>query len=101
MLAERTSSKLSTGGGPATVQSDVFGPFLRTARLGYARTGTIRPRGERRLREPPPARDFSGSVAAADLDRKSTRLNSSHLVISYAVFCLKKKKTQTEPPACA
>src|SRR3989454_12073354 len=28
-----------------------------------------------------------------DLDRKSTRLNSSHLVISYAVFCLKKKKT--------
>src|SRR5256885_8491064 len=28
----------------------------------------------------------------ASLDRKSTRLNSSHLVISYAVFCLKKKK---------
>src|SRR5256885_3251785 len=28
----------------------------------------------------------------APLDRKSTRLNSSHLVISYAVFCLKKKK---------
>src|ERR1039457_2493328 len=27
------------------------------------------------------------------LDRKSTRLNSSHLVISYAVFCLKKKRT--------
>src|SRR5256885_8348243 len=36
-------------------------------------------------------------VAAAiglTLDRKSTRLNSSHLVISYAVFCLKKKKKQ-------
>src|SRR5256885_10734576 len=32
-------------------------------------------------------RKVSGSV-----DRKSTRLNSSHLVISYAVFCLKKKK---------
>src|SRR5256885_15205072 len=29
------------------------------------------------------------------LDRKSTRLNSSHLVISYAVFCLKKKKNKT------
>src|SRR2546426_6676351 len=29
-------------------------------------------------------------------DRKSTRLNSSHLVISYAVFCLKKKKNQTK-----
>src|SRR2546426_7157217 len=32
------------------------------------------------------------------LDRKSTRLNSSHLVISYAVFCLKKKKKQSRPP---
>src|SRR5256885_10206364 len=31
--------------------------------------------------------------AAARGDRKSTRLNSSHLVISYAVFCLKKKNT--------
>src|SRR5256885_7433533 len=31
-------------------------------------------------------------AAVAELDRKSTRLNSSHLVISYAVFCLKKKK---------
>src|SRR2546427_7142160 len=30
-----------------------------------------------------------------DLDRKSTRLNSSHSQISYAVFCLKKKKTHT------
>src|SRR5256885_8105910 len=33
--------------------------------------------------------------ALAREDRKSTRLNSSHLVISYAVFCLKKKKTNT------
>src|SRR5688500_19527266 len=31
------------------------------------------------------------SGALVSLDRKSTRLNSSHLVISYAVFCLKKK----------
>src|SRR2546426_7656808 len=31
-------------------------------------------------------------------DRKSTRLNSSHLVISYAVFCLKKKKKQFIKP---
>src|SRR5205807_5766306 len=31
----------------------------------------------------------------ANVDRKSTRLNSSHLVISYAVFCLKKKKKNT------
>src|SRR5690625_5674128 len=31
-------------------------------------------------------------------DRKSTRLNSSHVAISYAVFCLKKKKTKTSLP---
>src|SRR2546426_9087521 len=37
---------------------------------------------------------LAGSVAVLIVtDRKSTRLNSSHLVISYAVFCLKKKKT--------
>src|SRR5438067_4424211 len=33
-----------------------------------------------------------GRIAHAELDRKSTRLNSSHVSISYAVFCLKKKK---------
>src|SRR5690348_17556197 len=32
-------------------------------------------------------------------DRKSTRLNSSHPSISYAVFCLKKKKNKTKPEA--
>src|SRR2546422_2329617 len=31
-------------------------------------------------------------------DRKSTRLNSSHGYISYAVFCLKKKKEKAQPP---
>src|SRR5256885_5870686 len=39
-----------------------------------------------------------GSFATAFLDRKSTRLNSSHLVISYAVFCLKKKIQIQHPP---
>src|SRR5256885_12984471 len=34
-------------------------------------------------------------IRRGDGDRKSTRLNSSHLVISYAVFCLKKKKRTT------
>src|SRR2546426_4516339 len=36
-----------------------------------------------------------GSAAPCRTDRKSTRLNSSHLVISYAVFCLKKKKKKS------
>src|SRR5690606_41928636 len=35
---------------------------------------------------------FGNEVGLAALDRKSTRLNSSHVKISYAVFCLKKKK---------
>src|SRR5690349_23211319 len=38
----------------------------------------------------PDSREFS--------DRKSTRLNSSHVEISYAVFCLKKTTHQTHPP---
>src|SRR5436305_11238785 len=41
-----------------------------------------------------------GHAVHADRDRKSTRLNSSHVRISYAVFCLKKKKksSHTSPP---
>src|SRR5256885_11926370 len=38
---------------------------------------------------------FTSDMRAFWQDRKSTRLNSSHLVISYAVFCLKKKKTNS------
>src|SRR6266511_1849676 len=37
--------------------------------------------------------------ASAVTDRKSTRLNSSHVKISYAVFCLKKKKKELNDPA--
>src|SRR6202521_3770780 len=42
-------------------------------------------------------------MAASSLDRKSTRLNSSHLRISYAVFCLKKKtkSDSTDPDVAA
>src|SRR6266536_871526 len=52
--------------------------FRPRPRLG-SRTSTRRARGR------------SGSAGAADRDRKSTRLNSSHEWISYAVFCVKKK----------
>src|SRR5207244_10591748 len=41
---------------------------------------------------PPTRRPPSGSLSSTS-DRKSTRLNSSHQIISYAVFCLKKKTT--------
>src|SRR2546426_7516253 len=45
-------------------------------------------------RLPRAAASSPSASAACPADRKSTRLNSSHLVISYAVFCLKKKKKQ-------
>src|SRR4051812_49458843 len=44
-----------------------------------------------RQHDVPPSRKQAGQ-AVERLDRKSTRLNSSHMSISYAVFCLKKKK---------
>src|SRR5437763_3718692 len=40
--------------------------------------------------------EFGIQKAADELDRKSTRLNSSHRCISYAVFCLKKKKSKMQ-----
>src|SRR6266496_4481739 len=60
-------------------------PRLRLGR----RCGTVRELGAE-LRQPPRAGRGRGA------DRKSTRLNSSHVEISYAVFCLKKKKNIKE-----
>src|SRR5690606_40037422 len=52
-------------------------------------SATRRTRSARRRHEHPPRPPHPGP------DRKSTRLNSSHVKISYAVFCLKKKKLET------
>src|SRR5437773_4914065 len=41
------------------------------------------------------------ALETAEQDRKSTRLNSSHITISYAVFCLKKKSCSTSTKTCA
>src|SRR5256885_12035754 len=50
--------------------------------------------GHSALADVRPHRTGGGTLPGIDyIDRKSTRLNSSHLVISYAVFCLKKKST--------
>src|SRR5256885_11882699 len=57
------------------------------------------PVGSRRPRAIHPVKDAArgplDDQRSTQRDRKSTRRNSSHLVISYAVFCLKKKKTNT------
>src|ERR1035438_964901 len=45
-----------------------------------------------------PATKTSAQIDRASIDRKSTRLNSSHLGISYAVFCLKKMRPSPVPP---
>src|SRR5947209_20056605 len=59
--------------------------------LHRLRVGDLPPEPHRRApqREEAPAR--LGEAELGGLDRKSTRLNSSHANISYAVFCLKKK----------
>src|SRR5439155_23094641 len=41
----------------------------------------------------------AAALGLPGIDRKSTRLNSSHVAISYAVFCLKKKKNSSKPAA--
>src|SRR2546426_3285802 len=68
---------------------------VREPRVGRGVVGILRDR----LLEVPNRFDDSFLRALEGIDRKSTRLNSSHLVISYAVFCLKKKKTtRTDAP---
>src|SRR5256885_6625722 len=64
-------------------------------RPGPATLDGPRPPGRPPARKGREAEDVGGNRAEIrGLDRKSTRLNSSHLVISYAVFCLKKKNEQ-------
>src|SRR2546430_3975726 len=71
----------------------------RRARVPDGQSGGTRPRD---LYDRDPFSDLYGVFQRVDrtdvqrhADRKSTRLNSSHSQISYAVFCLKKKKTET------
>src|SRR5947207_8271696 len=64
----------------------------RRGRLPAARSCAVADAAPGRGRTPSRLRGARGGTRAAqDEDRKSTRLNSSHTVISYAVFCLKKK----------
>src|SRR5690606_40650398 len=82
VLGEIVLRRRHPGTGPAVYELIVNGVFL----MDTAETTTEELLAELVLaHQPPPARI---------LDRKSTRLNSSHVKISYAVFCLKKKKKQ-------
>src|SRR5207245_8983901 len=78
-----------------TLFRSVFGPALAKAtvprRLGW-RTGSSGMSCDDQDR---PSCGSAGSHSSFRIDRKSTRLNSSHGSISYAVFCLKKKNKST------
>src|SRR5256885_13220098 len=63
-------------------------PYTTLFRSRLMSCGSARPWPSRRQR-------LSKMRGSSIADRKSTRLNSSHLVISYAVFCLKKKKKKS------
>src|SRR5437868_11300359 len=70
------------------------GPRVRRgqANASGAFTGAAIRAGRRALTVHAPPNHAPVNAPAAFADRKSTRLNSSHVSISYAVFCLKKKK---------
>src|SRR2546427_6584667 len=85
---------------------------LFRSRLKHAERSSAEPVRQRNLHDGPirngrpdvPVRsqavrhDWSADERRTIIDRKSTRLNSSHSQISYAVFCLKKKKKKTNVP---
>src|SRR2546427_10568862 len=86
---------------PAVAVLQIPAPGLRVLQevAAVARQGARQRRGvpgldERRLRQPQLGFELASGEfhGEARVDRKSTRLNSSHSQISYAVFCLKKKK---------
>src|SRR5262245_65313719 len=81
------------------VQHAAAADEVRDGEDAGAEAGAQRVQGTRKIRrdllrldQPGDGGGAGRARAAGDIDRKSTRLNSSHLGISYAVFCLKKKK---------
>src|SRR3712207_8819916 len=75
-----------------TIEHEITGDFrLSKIEIEFALLGQIDAEGGHFRRS-------GGKVVVKCLDRKSTRLNSSHANISYAVFCLKKKRTSQTVP---
>src|SRR5438552_14686964 len=75
---------------PTRRSSDLLPSQLVHAR----RRRTVPMAGVRREPARPQMGHRTPAIGTVRRDRKSTRLNSSHQIISYAVFCLKKKRTQ-------
>src|SRR3712207_7139376 len=69
-------------------------PLVRERRVGGGRVAAAELEQLRREAAGGPGGHADRAAGPDDADRKSTRLNSSHANISYAVFCLKKKNNQ-------
>src|SRR5690606_39589355 len=83
------------GGGPPGMTGTAPGAELapeEAALYRRARAGDGKARQQLALRHLPLVREIAGRFRRGGIDRKSTRLNSSHVKTSYAVFCLKKKR---------
>src|SRR5437870_11558481 len=80
----------NTGGSEDTMSG------VRRAAIEAALAATPEPSVESPKIDPAPL-NVVRMTPPVEADRKSTRLNSSHVAISYAVFCLKKKKINQEP----
>src|SRR2546427_9820063 len=76
-----------------TATTEIYTLSLHDA-LPICRRRTHRPVAGSPAKTPPTPAPTAGAFTLCVVDRKSTRLNSSHSQISYAVFCLKKKKNR-------
>src|SRR5437667_7300069 len=92
------AARSGSGNGANDTRSRTAGSAMRNWNSRTRRFSSPRRRGTTRVRgtTAKPARPRGNGPpcpgSSTDQDRKSTRLNSSHITISYAVFCLKKKK---------
>src|SRR2546426_6043252 len=101
MPSVRTASPSEPSGSVTTLGRFSIAPTPRMATCGWLMIGApaYEPNTPGLVMVNVPRWISSGDsffARAKKLDRKSTRLNSSHLVISYAVFCLKKKKKKND-----
>src|SRR2546426_8954953 len=85
IVGSRDMTEVAISGASGSIRTTVRELHLRAQQPGALLIGPVRARQGVSVVSTDPI------LVTVDRDRKSTRLNSSHLVISYAVFCLKKK----------
>src|SRR5260221_8934419 len=92
-----TSASITTTSNPAPKRRIITCAYVKAQRSCLCRSRFQNNHRRMPIRKVRNTTTFNRSaIRAVSRDRKSTRLNSSHTVISYAVFCLKKKKQHKE-----